>query len=542
MIDKLSSQTRIILATVLSFLFFATYNYFFVPAKVVMQENNQTTQVEQSALNAPATNSANLNKPASLATPQSKIKKSDDEIITIIKANNYEIHIDRLGRISKFYLSDKKYVDAITSERVQLIDPALTPAPLEIRFSDENINTEAFTTSYTADLSDVVVGQNGTTLKLTQSLSSVKVTKELTFFPDGHYNLHVSLDNPKEYFITPGFRPNSAIDSYTFHGSLVIGADDTLKTIADGDAKGTETFSAAKIAAAADKYYTSLLYNFDTGFDVVVSSVHEESALLFIKGKSDFQLSGYVGPKEHKILSAIDERLTNIIEYGFFTFISKPLFILLSFLYSLFGNWGWAIVAMTIIIRTVLFPLTYKGMVSMNKLKELSPKIKEMQAKYKGDKQKQNAMMMELYKKHGANPMGGCLPILLQIPVFFSIYRVLQNTIELKSAPWIFWVQDLAVMDPYYILPVAMGITMFLHQRITPTNFTDPMQEKIMKFLPLIFTFFFVTFPAGLTLYWFTNNLFSIVQQTYVNRLFAKNKTAEVAAHTKDVSNKKAIK
>jgi YidC/Oxa1 family membrane protein insertase len=124
--------------------------------------------------------------------------------------------------------------------------------------------------------------------------------------------------------------------------------------------------------------------------------------------------------------------------------------------------------------------------------------------------------------------MGGCLPILLQIPVFFAIYRVLQNAIELKAAPWILWIEDLAVMDPYFILPVAMGVTMFLHQRITPTNFTDPMQEKIMKYLPLIFTFFFVTFPAGLTLYWFVNNLFSIVQQYYVNSLFAKKKEEKV--------------
>jgi YidC/Oxa1 family membrane protein insertase len=191
-------------------------------------------------------------------------------------------------------------------------------------------------------------------------------------------------------------------------------------------------------------------------------------------------------------------------------------------LHGIFGNWGWAIVAMTIIVRLVLYPLTYKGMVSMNKLKELAPKVKELQKKYGDDKQKLNMHMMELYKKHGANPMGGCLPILLQIPVFFAVYRVLQNAIELKGAAWIFWVQDLAIKDPYFILPVLMGITMFLHQRITPTTFTDPMQEKIMKFLPLIFTFFFVTFPAGLTLYWFTNNLASIVQQFYVNKLFAK--------------------
>jgi YidC/Oxa1 family membrane protein insertase len=214
----------------------------------------------------------------------------------------------------------------------------------------------------------------------------------------------------------------------------------------------------------------------------------------------------------------------DIVEYGWFTFIAKPIFILLSFLYSLIGNWGWAIVATTLIIRTVLFPLTYKGMVSMTKMKELSPKIKELQKKYKGEPQKLNAHTMELYKKHGANPMGGCLPMILQIPVFFAIYRVLLNAVELKHAPWIGWIHDLSAMDPYFILPVLMAGTMFWQQHITPTNVTDPMQAKIMKFLPLIFMFFFVTFPAGLTLYWFVNNLFGVIQQYYVNKIFEKEK------------------
>ena len=132
--------------------------------------------------------------------------------------------------------------------------------------------------------------------------------------------------------------------------------------------------------------------------------------------------------------------------------------------------------------------------------------------------------MMELYKKEGANPMGGCLPIVMQIPVFFAIYRVLLNAFDLKQASWILWYSDLSVMDPFFVLPILMGATMFWQQRITPTNYTDPTQEKIMKFLPLIFTFFFVTFPAGLTLYWFVNNLFSVAQQYYVNSIFAKEK------------------
>jgi len=185
-------------------------------------------------------------------------------------------------------------------------------------------------------------------------------------------------------------------------------------------------------------------------------------------------------------------------------------------------------------VRIVLYPLTYKGMVSMQKIKDISPKIKEIQAKYKSDPQRMNAAVMDMYKKHGANPLGGCLPMLLQIPVFFAIYRVLLNSVELKSADWMLWISDLSLKDPYFVLPVLMGATMFWHQRITPSNFTDPMQEKIMKWLPVIFTFFFVTFPAGLTLYWFINNIFSIAQQYYVNKIFEAQKKVQIANNHKD--------
>jgi YidC/Oxa1 family membrane protein insertase len=195
------------------------------------------------------------------------------------------------------------------------------------------------------------------------------------------------------------------------------------------------------------------------------------------------------------------------------------------------GNWGWAIVILTILIRVILFPLTFKGMVSMSKLKDLAPKLTELREKYKGDPQKLNVHMMDLYKKHGANPLGGCLPLILQIPVFFAIYRVLLNAIELKGAPWILWIHDLSLMDQYYVLPLLMGATMFLQQRITPTNFTDPLQEKIFKYLPVVFTFFFLAFPAGLTLYWFVNNLLSIGQQYAVNTILDRQKANRKEHH-----------
>ena len=256
---------------------------------------------------------------------------------------------------------------------------------------------------------------------------------------------------------------------------------------------------------------------------VVLSKVGEDKPILFVTGKPHMQLHGYIGPKLYNRLFAISPKLTVAIEYGWFTFIAKPMFSVLNYLHGHLGNWGWAIVFLTLFIRLLLYPLTYRGMVSMQKLKAISPQVKEIQAKYKGEPQKMQAKVMELYKKHGANPLGGCLPMLLQIPVFFAIYRVLLNAIELQGAPWILWIEDMALMDPYYVLPVLMGISMYYQQKMTPSNFTDPMQEKIFKFLPVIFTAFFFTFPAGLVLYWFTNNLFSIAQQVFVNRGFEKH-------------------
>ncbi|MGB0990405.1 MAG: membrane protein insertase YidC, partial [Halarcobacter sp.] len=276
-----------------------------------------------------------------------------------------------------------------------------------------------------------------------------------------------------------------------------------------------------------DRYYATVIYNFDSSLQVSLMPDNNSNPQGFVHVTEKTSFSGYMGPKNFNDLKALHPELTDVIEYGWFTFIAKPMFTLLQFIQSYVGNWGWTIVILTILIKLVLYPLSYKGMVSMNKLKDLAPKMKEIQQKYKDDKQKQSMHMMELYKKHNANPMGGCLPLILQIPVFFAIYRVLLNAIELKGAEWIFWVQDLAEMDPYFVLPILMGASMWLQQRITPNTMQDEMQKKIFQMLPIIFTFFFLWFPAGLTLYWFVNNVFTIAQQYYINQLFEKKRAAK---------------
>ena len=517
MLDKLSTQKRLIIATVISVLFFIAYDALFAPKPLI--DTNKTVEQNQSA---PATNLANSTTDKAAIAPK-QISKN----IATIEGATYSATIDELGRISNFTLKDSKFKNE-NGEQISLLKPS-SPLPLEIRFSDTAINEKAFKVAYTVSSDKIDTTKSPANITLTQNLDSFSVVKNLTFYPDGSYDIDVKVNSNHEYFITAGFRPIVAVDGYTVHGVLLRKEDDSLEIIEDGDAKGNEIFRSVDLLANSDRYYTTLFYDNKRSMEVFIQNDADENTLSFARNIGNFSAKGYIGPKDYKTLKAIEPSLVDAIEYGWFTFIAKPAFSLLDWLYSFIGNWGFAIVALTIIIRIVLFPLTYKGMVSMNKLKELAPRMKEIQTKYKGDPQKINAHVMELYRKHGANPMGGCLPILIQIPIFFAIYRVLLNAIELKGAEWILWINDLAELDPYFILPILMGITMYIQQHITPTNFTDPMQEKIMKFLPLIFTFFFITFPAGLTLYWFINNLCSIAQQMVVNKIFERHKAKEIA-------------
>ena len=389
---------------------------------------------------------------------------------------------------------------------------------MEIRFKNENINKEAFHTNVTIDKSNVALNGKKETVTITQKLKELTIKKIITFYPDGHYDLNVKLSKNEPYFLAVGYEPQAATNMYAFHGAILENSDGSLEKISDGDAE-SKIFNNIKIAAMVDQYYTTFMYNLKNPMTVIEMSdnAKDNIPVLYIKGKQNLKLNGYIGPKYVEILKNINPELTKVVDYGFMTFIAKPMFSIIVFLYNIVHNWGIAIILFVVLVRLILFPLTYRGMVSMYKLKEMAPKMKELKEKYGKDPQKFQRKTMELYKKEGANPLGGCLPMILQIPIFFSIYRVLINAIELKGASFL-WISDLSSMDPYFILPVLMGLTMYMHQRITPNNFTDPMQEKIFKFLPLVFTFFFFSFAAGLVLYWTTNNILSFLQQLVINK------------------------
>ncbi|MEK9629302.1 MAG: membrane protein insertase YidC [Nitrospinota bacterium] len=230
----------------------------------------------------------------------------------------------------------------------------------------------------------------------------------------------------------------------------------------------------------------------------------------------------YAGTKELEILEAKGNNLVRMIDYGWFgnkfAFLVKPLLKVLAFFYGLTQNYGWAIIFLTIIIKLLFFPLTHKSFKSMKGMQKIQPYVKIIQERNKDDRQKMNEELLELYKKHKVNPVGGCLPMLLQIPVFIALYHALFFSIELRGAPFIGWITDLSVQDPYYVYPVLMGATMFLQQKMTP-SVGDPMQQKIMMFLPIVFTFLFISFPAGLVIYWTVNNMLTISQQYYIYKV-----------------------
>ncbi|WP_110969853.1 membrane protein insertase YidC [Pseudomonas huaxiensis] len=225
----------------------------------------------------------------------------------------------------------------------------------------------------------------------------------------------------------------------------------------------------------------------------------------------------YAGPKIQDKLKALSPGLELTVDYGILWFIAQPIFWLLQHIHSLLGNWGWSIIALTMLIKLLFFPLSAASYKSMARMRAVAPKLAALKEQHGDDRQKMSQAMMELYKKEKINPLGGCLPILVQMPVFLSLYWVLLESVEMRQAPWMFWITDLSIKDPFFILPIIMGATMFIQQQLNPTP-PDPMQAKVMKLMPIIFTFFFLWFPAGLVLYWVVNNCLSIAQQWYITR------------------------
>lgn len=276
-------------------------------------------------------------------------------------------------------------------------------------------------------------------------------------------------------------------------------------------------FLSAWIPAQDDTNLVYSIANTTQQLSTYTIGLRSENRFIAAGGQGEFNSQLFVGPKIVNRLEEISPGLELTVDYGVLTFLSKPLYWLLSFYHDYVGNWGLSIMLLTFTIKAVFYKLSETSYRSMAKMRKVSPRLKTLKERYGSDKQQLNKAMMELYKTEKINPMGGCLPILVQIPVFIALYWALLESVDLRQAPFIFWIKDLSVMDPYYVLPVIMGISMLVQQRLNPPP-PDPIQAKVMMALPFVFTIFFAFFPSGLVLYWVMNNVLSITQQWIITK------------------------
>lgn len=331
-----------------------------------------------------------------------------------------------------------------------------------------------------------------------------------------------SLNIPVKINIGPKLGTGFEDATYVFEGAVIsnggktyrVKIDDTDSEVLDKAVWAGYTSKYFLFAAASNDIFKkaeifpenkSAVASINTDFVVNPGSRHQASF--------DF----YVGPKYYDQLKDLGLSLQKSMDYGWFYFIAIPMLYILNFLNGIFHNYGIAIIILTIIVKVLTLPLTLKSMFSMKEMTKIQPLVLELREKYKNDPAKLNQATMDLYKEHNVNPLSGCFPLLLQIPIFFALYKALLLSLELKGAPFFGWIVDLSAKDPYYITPIVMGITMFIQQKMTPTT-ADPMQQKIFLAMPFIFTFLFINFQSGLVLYWLTNNVLSIIQQYIINK------------------------
>jgi len=433
-------------------------------------------------------------------------------------------------QLPRFYDDDGNIIDLINNP------DHLTPA-LALQANDPEVTAILQNAHYEPSTTSIVLSEFNPEGRLTLTLnhsSGLQVTRTYVFhFNDYMVEMDTQISAPSmasrnlqyQVLLGPGMggKISSQTDYIVFSGATVFANNERIENPPE-DLNNTSYFKGdLQWVAFQNKYFGSALIP-QQGTKSGLVFKEEDEVFVGLKFESvqsaaSAQILFYGGTKELEILEDKGHHLVRMIDYGWFgnkfAFLVKPLLKVLAFFYNLTGNYGWSIIFMTFCIKLLFFPLTHKSFKSMKGMQKVQPYVKIIQERNKDNRQKMNEEMMELYKKHKVNPIGGCLPMLLQIPVFIALYHALFFSIELRGAPFMGWVTDLSVADPYYVFPVLMGATMFLQQKMTP-SMGDPMQQKIMMFLPIVFTFLFLTFPAGLVIYWTVNNILTISQQYYI--------------------------
>ncbi len=390
------------------------------------------------------------------------------------------------------------------------------------------------------------------TMRFHNAAAQIGVEKRLTFHHDSYLvDMAFAIEGMTESYEI-GLGTNFGIVEWGdgFIGLIGSASQVDNKVEKETPEKELERKGTVQWVALQDKYFLSVLMPKEGAAALAKTEepkVVSAGVRMAASGAaSSVALQLYAGPKEYDILRSLDAGLEDMIDFGWFIYgswtivksVAKPIFYVLRFIHDYVGNYGVTIILLTCMIKLLFVPLQYKSYKSMKMMRAIQPKIKEVQEKYKGDRDRLNKELMKLYRDQKVNPLGGFLPMFLQMPVFISLFNVLYMTIDLRQAPFMLWVHDLSVQDPFYVLPVLMGVTMFIQQKITP-NTMDPTQAKIMLVLPIGMTFLFINFPAGLVLYWLTNNTLTITQQLVTDRFLLTDK-ALIAAGAEQSSSSSA--
>jgi len=557
---------RTILAVVLSLAVLLVYQFFFtkppVPQKAAApQQSADQINKDKTPGSAPAATNA-IAKPAVKAAtikpeaPARDIKVETSHYTAVfstrgaalksLKLKNYnqdcyECTDDIWPRLKGFFTGSKEVAKPKTKDFVELVDVRDgMPYPLAVTFPDSSADVApdaVFDTA--AGKLDLINTKEKQQLVFSKTYDAVKVEKIFTFDPAGYViGLEVKVHNLTSSPITQIPRlnwyqyvdPQKVDDSYGHDGPVVsVGGSIERQEVKK---LNSESILGPNVlwGAFESKYFiASFIPENPSLTNVVMTRDAANMVAVGMKGRKElipggqnsvFSYSLYLGPKQYDILKTLGVSLESAIDFGWFKWLAIPALWILNFLYGFVLNYGIAIIILTTIIKIIFWPLGNLSYKSMNEMKKLQPKIEALKEKYKNDQSKIGQETMALYKEHKVNPFSGCLPMLIQIPVFFGLYKALMYSIELRQSPLFFWIQDLSAPDPYYITPIIMGATQFISQKMTPAM-GDPMQQKIMLFMPVIFTFFFLNFPAGLVIYWLFNNILQIGQQYYINRKLA---------------------
>ncbi|SEA36224.1 protein translocase subunit yidC [Desulfuromusa kysingii] len=527
-------NNRTILAVVLIVLLWSAYSLFFAPQSQIQQpaviaDTEQVNTIEKDEVKA---NSVTNEIDTDLI-----VNDVSEEAFVTVSSDFFDIKLSTIGAtVRSVVLKQYNETNETSSSSLTLLSADnFELSTLQTFGSDgfyipKNLNYQLTTNK---DL--IIVDKDNVEINFVASINNFIVVKTYIFHPDLYsFDVNIKITNTSSSPVSGRFNlsllsswdKDSKSAMYTFVGPVTYDGEELQE---DKPAKLEESpklyknnfvwsgYSTKYFLNAIDPHESSEQLFITTGSGYVENKFISAQSTLLANQEILFDYTSYFGPKDDKYLLAAGHLFDEVIDYGFFHPLSKPLMVVLKFFYKFLGNYGFSIILLTVCIKLIFWPLTQKSYKSMKGMQKLQPEMKKMREKYGSDKQKLNQEMMAFYKENKVNPMGGCLPMVIQIPVFFALYRVLLGSIELRHAPFMLWITDLAAKDPYYVTPLIMGVTMFLQQKMTPTNM-DPTQEKIMLMMPIVFTFMFLNFPAGLVLYWLTNNLLTILQQYLIRR------------------------